>query len=303
MEFRQLEYFMALCKELHFTRASEQLGVTQPTLSHQIKALEIEMGMPLFDRIGKKTTLTSAGQVLFKHGTHIFQSIQSAMEEMRELQEVKSGKLSIGVLTGELTQFVSPLLLTFHKKYPNIQITVIGKDDVVDAIIDNELEIALTIVPIHDKRLTIVPLYEENLYLTVSHRHPLANKKTIDLEQVKNEPFIIFPKNYQCRQQIEAAFKFIKAPLNPMIETDAAETIMSLVQAEAGISILSKTLLHMWGNDQIRMIEIMNPPIRRQIGLVYHKEKFIGYAAQQFIYLLQQSIAKHGLSSTNSPGY
>ncbi|MBB6671810.1 LysR family transcriptional regulator [Cohnella nanjingensis] len=298
MEIRQLEYFMAVCKELHFTRASEQLGVTQPTLSHQIKALEIEIGMPLFDRIGKKTALTEAGQILFRHGTHIFQSIQSAMAEIQELQEVKGGKLSIGVLKGELNQFVSTLLFTFHQQYPNIQLTVVGKDDMVDGIIQNEIDIALTIVPIHDERLTIVPLYEEDLYLTVSHRHSLADQQTIRLEQIKEEPFILFPKNYKCRQQIEAAFKLIDAPLRPIIETDATESILNLVQAEAGVSILSKTLLHMWGHDQLRMIKIENPSVRRQIGLVYHKEKYIGFAAQQFIRLLRQTIVDEGLGSS-----
>lgn len=267
MEIRQLEYFMAVCRELHFTRASEQLGVTQPTLSHQIKALETEIGMPLFDRIGKKTALTEAGSILFKHGTHIFQSIQSAKEEIHELREVKSGKLAIGVLKGELGMLVSATLFAFHQQYPDIQITVVGKDDMVEGIIQNEIDIALTIVPIHDDRLTIVPLYEEDLYLTVSHRHPLGAKNTIDLEQVKDEPFIIFPKNYQCRQQIDAAFKQIEAPLQPIIETDATESILKLVQAEAGVSILSKTLLHMWGNEQIRMIKIENPPVRSRSGL------------------------------------
>ncbi|REK76772.1 LysR family transcriptional regulator [Paenibacillus paeoniae] len=297
MEIRQLEYFMAVAKELHFTRASELLGVTQPTLSHQIKALENEIGMPLFDRIGRRTSLTEAGHILFKHGNQIFQSIASAKQELQELQAARFGKLSIGVLPGELNRLLSTLLLAFHQQYPDIEIRMIGRDDVVSGIIHNEIDIALTIVSVSDDRLTIVPLYEEELYLAVSDQHPLAKMVSVPLAQVKDEPFIVFPKAYQCRIQIDAAFKLIDAPLRPMIETDATESILNLVQGGAGVSILSKTLLHMWKSDRIVMVRIDNPPLRREIGLVYHKEKYIGYAAQQFIRLLRETIMDQGLAA------
>jgi len=188
MEIRQLEYFMAVAKELHFTRASELLGVTQPTLSHQIKALEGEIGMPLFDRIGRRTSLTEAGHILYKHGNQIFQSLQSAKEELQELQSVKSGKLSIGVLPGELNRLVSTLLFAFHQKYPEIEVRMIGRDDVVSGIIQNEIDMALTIVPVPDERLEVVPLYEEELYLAVSDRHPLAGAVSVPLKQVRMSP-------------------------------------------------------------------------------------------------------------------
>ncbi|MFF2888362.1 LysR family transcriptional regulator [Paenibacillus sp. NPDC057967] len=295
MEIRQLEYFMAVAKELHFTRASEQLGVTQPTLSHQIKALEGEIGMPLFDRIGRRTSLTEVGHILFKHGNQIFQSLQSAKEELQELQTLRSGKLSIGVLPGELNRLVSTLLFAFHQKYPDIEVRMIGRDDVVSGIVQNEMDMAITIVPVQDERLEIVPLYEEELFLAVSDQHPLAGKVSVPLDCVKDESFIVFPKHYQCRMQIDAAFKLIDAPLRPIIETDVTESILSLVQANAGVSILSKTLLHMWKNDRIAMVKIENPPVRRSIGLIYHKEKYIGFAAQQFINLLRQTIVDHDL--------
>jgi len=300
MEIRQLEYFMAVSKELHFTRASEKLGVTQPTLSHQIKALETEVGMPLFDRIGKKTALTEAGEILFRHGNQIFQSLQSAKDEIGELQDIQYGRLSVGVLTGELNRLVAALLFAFHQQYPGVQITVTGRDDITGGILRNEIDLALTIIPLEDDRIATVPLYEEDLYLTVASRHPLADAAAIDLEQVKELPFILFPRNYQCRQKIDAAFRTIDAPLNPVIETDAPESILKLVQAQAGVSILSSTFLSMWGHDDMKAIKLENPTIRRQIGLAYHKEKYLGFAARQFITMLQQIIAERGLDQSES---
>jgi len=91
--------------------------------------------------------------------------------------------------------------------------------------------------------------------------------------------------------QIDDAFKLMDEPIRPIIETDATESILNLVQSGAGVSILSKTLLHMWRNDRVAMVRIDNPPLRRKIGLVYHKEKYIGFAAQQFIRLLRQRLS------------
>ncbi len=102
MELRQLEYFMAICDELHFTRASEKLGITQPTLSHQIKALEDEVGVPLFDRIGKRIAITEAGSVLQHQCTQIFSHLKSALEEIQELKKIERGKIYIGALPGRL---------------------------------------------------------------------------------------------------------------------------------------------------------------------------------------------------------
>ncbi|BBI34911.1 LysR family transcriptional regulator [Cohnella abietis] len=289
MEIRQLEYFMAICKRLNFTRASEDLGVTQPTLSHQIKALEDEVGTLLFDRIGKKIAITEAGFILLKHSHNIFNSLAGAKEEIQELRKIKQGSLSIGALTGELTQLVTKLLLDFHQSYPQIKLTVIGADDLIERILQNEIDFALTILPVHDERLTTVPLYEEELYLAVSSKHPMAHKQSVHLDEIVTLPLILFPKHYKCRQQIEAACLLKEMSLQPLIETDSPETIIHLIENGAGASVLSKTLLNMYNNARIKMIRIENPAINRQIGLVYHKEKYMGFAAREFMNLLKNT--------------
>ncbi|MGO4545732.1 LysR family transcriptional regulator [Paenibacillus sp. 2TAB23] len=291
MEIRQLEYFKALCKELHFTRASERLGVTQPTLSHQIKALEDELGVQLFDRIGKKTMVTEAGAILLKHCDHIFQSMASAKGEMEELQTLKRGCLSIGALPGELNSLVSAATIQFHKQFPDIQLKVWGTDDVMERVVHNELDVALTILPVIDERIVSVPLYEEELFLTLSHEHPLAALETVRLEDISQEPFILFPKTYKCREQTDTAFKAVGIVLNPIVETDAIETIFSLIQAKAGVSILSKTLMSIHKSDAIKTVKIINPSIKRTIGLIYHKEKYIGFAARKFIELIRSRVS------------
>lgn len=106
MEIRQLKYFKVLCDELHFTKAAEKLNISQPTLSHQIKVLEMELGFPLFDRIGKKIAITDAGKILLEQCIHIFRAIDNTSNQIIDLKHLKAGKLVIGTLPGELTNFI-----------------------------------------------------------------------------------------------------------------------------------------------------------------------------------------------------
>lgn len=291
MEFRQLEYFMAICEELHFTRAAEKLGITQPTLSHQIKALEDEVGMPLFDRVGKKIAITEAGLLLQEQCTNIFSNLKSASEKIRELQKMKRGKLAIGALPGEINHLVSLQLLDFHYKYPDIQIKLVGLDDLYERVLKNEIDLAVTIIPIHaDERVTTIPLYREEFFLTVPDTHPLASKEEIDFEEINTTPIIMFPQNHQCRKLVDITCNSIGFKIQPHIETNTFESIISLVRAGAGATILSKTLLSLNDTSKLKVIKIVNPTICRQVGIVIHKDKYIGFAARRFIDMLTDHV-------------
>ena len=145
MELRQLEYFMTLYKELHFTKAADKLGITQPTLSHQIKALEDEIGMPLFDRMGKKIAITDVGSILANECKNIFNALDNVKEQISELKEIKGGNIAIATLPGELTDLVSTLLLDFHKNYPEVTVKIISSDEILELINQNQVNFAVTI--------------------------------------------------------------------------------------------------------------------------------------------------------------
>jgi DNA-binding transcriptional LysR family regulator len=117
---RQLEYFMSLCEELHFTKTAEKLRIGQPTLSNQMKALEDELGVRLFDRLGKKIAITEAGVILLEQSKKVFANVKFATEQIEELQKVKRGKLVIGALSGDLSLIASKVLLEFHAEYPHV---------------------------------------------------------------------------------------------------------------------------------------------------------------------------------------
>ncbi len=298
MEIRQLEYFMAVCQELHFTRASEKLGVTQPTLSHQIKAIEDELGMPLFDRIGKKIAITQAGFILLKHCHTVFHSFMSVREEIQELQDIKRGRLSIGVLPGELNSLVCRLLPEFHEAYSKVQVRVISADNVAERLLNNEIDLALTIIPVHDERIVSQLLYNEKLYLVVNADHPLAEGPEVSLEVLMDLPLVLFPKNYRCRHQLDSICNLKEIELRPVIEIDSIESMITLIEAGAGCSILSETLMKQWDKPGIRIVNIAENPFLRQVGLIYHKDKYRGQVVLKFTELLHKQISQLGISYT-----
>ncbi|SEN97234.1 LysR family transcriptional regulator [Paenibacillus sp. OV219] len=290
MELRQLEYFIATCEELHFTRASVRLGITQPSLSHQIKALEDELGVPLFDRIGKKIAITEAGMILYRQSKLAFGNLASAKEQIGELQQIERGTLSIGALPGELNRLVSSLLLHFHRDYPKVRIKIFGVENIVDRVLNNELDVAVTILPIEDERIHTIPLYEEKFYFVATMQHPYAGRSSIDFEEIMNVPIVMFPETHRCRQLVDmtcsrAGFKF-----QPLIETTTIDSLFGLVRSGAGGTVLSKTLFEMYNYEDLLPIPIQNPTLCREVGIVYHRDKYMGKATQGFINLLTAHI-------------
>ena len=300
MEIRQLEYFLVLCNELHFTKAAEKLNISQPTLSHQIKVLENELGIPLFDRLGKKIAITDAGKILHEQCTHIFRAIDNTSNQIIELKELKAGKLVIGTLPGELTNLVSDYLLDFHLDYPDLQICINSSDDLLKQFKDNKIDFAMSYkqeyFDYEEEQLQIIPLFTEKLLFVAHNDHPLLASKKIALQDVLELPLILFPPIHQCRKVIDSAARKEKLHVKPKIETASVQAIFNLVEQNVGATIISKTLCNLYKTNTICERPIYAPPLTREIVLLYRKDKFINFAAKAFIRLMVEGLEEAGFS-------
>ncbi|MEY9977307.1 LysR family transcriptional regulator [Lysinibacillus sp. RC79] len=300
MEIRQLEYFLVLCNELHFTKAAEKLNITQPTLSHQIKVLENELGIPLFDRLGKKIAITDAGKILHEQCTHIFRAIDNTSNQIIELKELKAGKLVIGTLPGELTNLVSDYLLDYHLEYPDLQICINSSDDLLKQFKDNKIDFAISYkqeyFDYEDEQLQIIPLFTEELLFVAHSEHPLLASEKIAFQDVLELPLILFPTIHQCRKVIDSAARKEKLHVKHKIETASIQAIFKLVEQNVGATIISKTLCNLYKTNTICERPIYNPPLTREIVLLYRKDKFINFAAKAFIRLMVEELEKGGFS-------
>ncbi|WP_085992237.1 LysR family transcriptional regulator [Oceanobacillus senegalensis] len=285
MELRQLEYFMAVSKELHFTRAAEKLNIAQPTLSQQIKSLEDEVGIPLFDRIGKKTALTEAGNILLRHSQRVFYELEQAQARLRDLNGLQRGKLTIGSLLTCVNYLLPPAILTFKRLYPNIELSVLGlrSGDIKKGLLENDLDLGITFLPIEEEEFEFIPLFTEELSLAVPLDHPFAQMNKVEMKELKNVPIILLPENYFLRQLVDTYCTEIGITLEPSLEMTTLESLIHMVSEGIGVTILPAPYLDNLKNNQIVNVKLMNPTPKRKIGFVFRKDKFMCTATRAFI--------------------
>lgn len=290
MELRQLEYFVAVCEELHFTRAAEKLGITQPTLSIQIRTIEEELGMQLFDRIGKRITPTEAGYILLKQARGILLKLQDTYDEINGLRQYDGGNLVVGLMAAELDYRVTPILIDFHHQFPKVHLKIFSAIEVADMVISNQVDVGITLIEFSDPRLTTIPLYTEEFVLVVSERHELAGRKSVALDQLGNLPLIAYPKGFKARELIETHCREHGMNLNIIVETSTASSLYGFVRSNVGACLQPYSLSKSFNDPTLRLIKIEDFPPIRHIGIMHRNDKFLGYAAKQFIQLVKNQM-------------
>lgn len=285
MELRQLEYFMAVSKELHFSRAAEKLNIAQPTLSQQIKILEDEMGIPLFDRIGKKTALTEAGKILLHHSRRVFYELEQAQAALRDLNGLQTGKLTIGSLLTCVSYLLPSAISEFKQLYPNVDLSVFGlrTGDIKKGLLENELDLGISFLPAEDEELASIPLFIEELSLAVPVDHPFADTEAVEMKSLADVPTILLPENYFLRQLIDSYCAKLGLTLEPTLEMTTLESLTQMVSEGIGITILPAPYLDFLKSPQIVNVRLINPTMERKIGFIYRKDKFMCTTTRTFI--------------------
>ncbi|MNO60287.1 HTH-type transcriptional regulator CynR [compost metagenome] len=283
MEHRLLDYFIAVAEELHFTKAADKLGISQPTLSHQIRLLEHELGTSLFHRSGKKNHLTQAGMILLEHARRVSYELDQAKLEIGELVGMQRGRLRIGCSGNHL---LTEALISFHRQHPGIELIVIelATDETRDGLLENRLDLGVVFLPLQDEQLVSLPLFDEELVLAVSSDHELASLKYIQLEQLAQLPLVLFPHKFLVRQMIESACQGIGIALNPVMELSTMESQLQMTAQQVGATVLPKSYAaatQLGGH--ITFIPFAEPSPKKNVGIVYRKDIYMDTTIQSFI--------------------
>ncbi|PEM38129.1 LysR family transcriptional regulator [Bacillus pseudomycoides] len=293
IELRQLEYFVAVSNELHFTKAAEKLNISQPSLSQQIRALEHEIGMPLFDRIGKKISLTEAGRILLSHSKKVFHEVEQAYAAIQDLNGLQQGKLTIGALLTTVNYLLPPAILNFNELYPNIELSVLGPrtGEIREKLLQNELDIGITFLPVQDKEIISIPLYQNELTLVVPTNHELTQHTTVTMGVLQKYPIILLPKNFFLTQLIRSHCQNFNFTPKPILEISTMESLIHMVSKGMGITVLPKPYIDFLQSNSIQAIKIKNPTATIEIGIIYRKDKYMCAATRMFIEQLQKIVA------------
>lgn len=283
VEIRHLHYFMAVCEELHFTKAAEKLGISQPTLSQQIRVLEDELGMPLFDRIGKKIVVTEAGSLLFSYATEMFTTLQNVKDAINDLQELQSGQISVGIMPSDLDYRITQLVIDFHQKFPKVKLKILASIDIMRQVLENEVDIGIGTNVEPDDRLVIIPLRREEYVLTVSQEHPLANQTAITIAELKGLPMVMYPEGFFGREIVEEAVKKHGFQLHSILETSSVTSIMNLVRANIGATVQPYHLIQQINDPTLCSIRISDGAPSRSLSIIYRVDRYVSQATTAFI--------------------
>ncbi|WP_241674664.1 LysR family transcriptional regulator [Paenibacillus luteus] len=282
MDTRHMNYFLAVCEHLHFTKAADELGISQPTLSQQIRVLEGELGMPLFDRVGKQVILTEAGMLLKLHGGRMLQAERDAKNAITELFSGERGMIRLGVLPSDLDFLFVPLFIQFHQAYPAIQLQAYSTIRIQEEVLTNKVDIGIGLQSIPDNRLVQIPLGSEAYHLLVPDTSPLADRKEIGLHELEDIPLVLYPLGFIGRDIVETTCREQGVKLNPVMETTTAISILQLVRAGIGAAIQPERLLKGTSQEE----GLIGIPFRehapvRHLELVYRSDRFISKAQKQ----------------------
>ncbi|MGO2564611.1 MAG: LysR substrate-binding domain-containing protein [Brochothrix thermosphacta] len=282
MELRHLHYFLTLCEELHFSEAAFKIGISQPTLSQQIRVLEGEVGVPLFDRLGKKTVQTEAGLILQRYAIKAIKELENAQTAIDDLKDAYSGTLRVAVLPSDLDYHLTELLVAFHRAFPSVHIEVIPSIDIPNKVLLNEVDIGLALVEPAHSQLTARPIFKESYCLFVSKKSHLATRKKIEISELVDIPLILYPKGFYGRDLIDRWCLTQGIRVEPIMAPGSSTAIFQLIEAGVGASIQPHKLIEAFEDKDMIAIPIEDAP-QRSLAIIYRNDRYLSKAAQRFI--------------------
>jgi DNA-binding transcriptional LysR family regulator len=282
--FRQLTVLEAVARNLSFTKAADELHLTQPAVSMQIKQIEESIGLPLFEQIGKKVFLTEAGHEMYNYCRSIQQQLEEAESVIENLKGVKQGKLTIAVAS-TANYFAPRILAAFNKEHESVKINldVTNREGLLQHLENNDTDVVIMGRPPSDVEVEAESFMENPLVLIAAPEHRLANQSKVSIHELQKETFILREEGSGTRTAIERFFLEKGAELATTINMSSNEAIKQAVQAGLGLGIVSMHTLELELElNRLSVIKAEGFPILRHWYIVYRKGKRLSPIAKAF---------------------
>lgn len=276
MELRHLRYFVAVAEEVNFTRAAQRLRIAQPALSSQIKKLEQELGVRLFDRIGRGVRLTEAGRLLLEEARRHFVQIEQTVRVVRETGQGEVGRLSLGFIPAASNDVLPPILREFGRRFPKVELFLheMMPDQAVQRLHDGRIDVSLVFLPSEDEIVCRKIISREPLVVALPESHPLASEPTVRMRMIADEPFIL-PAQYSTPSMygkimdicLQAGF----APKAAQKEVRLMQTIVGLVAGGMGVALVPASLQNL-NRKGVVYKEVQDLDLTVEMGVVWRRD-------------------------------
>ena len=275
--FRQLKVFEAVASHLSFSRAAEELHLTQPAVSMQVQALADQAGLPLFEQMGKKIFLTSAGEELLRHARRIAQQLREADEAVAAIRGAKGGRLILGVVS-TAKYFAPRLLVAFKKLFPesDLRLRVHNRETIVRLLEENQIDLAMMGVPPKDFATVASVVTDQPHVVIAAAGHPLARKQSIEPAELAAQPFLIRESGSGTRGAMERFFAEREVVLADTIELLGNETVKQAVMAGMGITFISEHTIGLeLAAGRVVKLNVTGTPVLRKWYIVHRADKMV----------------------------
>lgn len=291
MDIRNFSYLLEIVKHQNFTKAAENLHVSQPALSKMVKTMEDELGVTLFDRSGKFITLTDSGQAAVEQIRIIMQAVGDLYTTLDDVAHLKTGTIVIGLPPVISSVFFPRFVTKFQQLYPNIKFQIVeeGSKKVESLITNGRIDVGVVIAPVDEPNLEALPFLFEELALVVHKSHPLANADAASLQELSEEGFILFAQGFSVRNHVIRACHSLGFSPNIVYESSQWDLLVEMVAANLGISILPKPICSKITSSDVQVVPLANPSIPWNLVVIWNKDRYLSHAIREFISYIEQN--------------
>ncbi|MBO9549337.1 transcriptional regulator CynR [Pseudomonas sp.] len=291
---RHIQYFLAVAAHHSFTKAATALHVSQPALSQQVRQLEESLGAQLFDRSGRTTRLTDAGEVYLAYARRAAQELEEARRAIHDVSDLSRGSLRVAVTPTFTTYLVGPLVEAFHNRYGNITLNVreMSQERMETLLLADELDVGIAFEGAQAQDIEASPLLVETLALVVNRRHPLAQAASIGLEALSAESLVLLSGEFATREQIDRFCQ--QHGIHPQVrmEANTISAVTEIVRRTTLSTLLPATIA--LAHDDLAAIALDPVRLQRTAVLMQRKGAYQSAAARVFVEMATQVAAQLG---------
>ena len=276
MNLNYLRYFRVLAKLEHYTKAAEELSITQPSLSHAMSSLEKDLGTYLFERDGRNIKLTKYGKIYYEYVERALGELEEGEKRIKELIGIGTGSVELGYIFTLGPEFVPKLVNGFINEEGNSKVKFTFGQGTTSCLLKDlkseKYDIVFSSIAKDEEEIEFVPIMEEELVVIVDKDHALASKSSVDLAEISEYPFIAFGNKSGIRQIIDGLFEAVNVKPNIICEVEENNAIAGLVEVKYGISVVPKITALKYFN--VKILPISNPKHKRYIYMATLKNKY-----------------------------
>ncbi|MED4207334.1 cidABC operon transcriptional activator CidR [Neobacillus mesonae] len=293
MDIKHLQYFLEVARLNSFSRAADELFITQPTISKMIKNLEEELGVVLFDRSRKQLALTDAGRIILEHAKLVDHAMKNLSTDLDNLFGLKKGHIRIGLPPIFDAHDFLKIVGKFHEKYSGITFQLVedGSKKIEEAVQNNLLDVGIVVLPTKLELFDYFSILEEDLMLILPESHPLANREEVNLVELAQESFILFNKDFALNDRIILSCNNLGFQPTIISESSQQNFIKEMVSYQLGIALLPESI-SLDLPDNVKAIRVVNPTISWHLAIIWSKEQYLSYAAKEWLNFTKQELAK-----------